>query len=147
MIVIIKKTYRLQNTIQVDLFDQSFLIKPNSTNEIKDFANVQLKDIFENPESLTEENVELISKKIISKESNQINEEMTNASNFVVYKSFIDKSDVEVSLESVIEDKLHIILIQKLPPHFDDFQILTVQEAIQESAKISFSILIGKNID
>lgn len=126
----------------VKVFNQVLEISTNSVDEIKGYANAKIKDIFQEPNKLLE-TVSLIKKET---ETNYpaIQTTLENKSNFLLFVTSIEKDDVQMSFESVIEDKLILMVILKIPPHAEDLQTLETEEIIQETSRVSFSVLVGK---
>ena len=128
--------------MRVKVFNQVLEISTNSVDEIKGYANAKIKDIFQEPNKLLE-TVSLIKKET---ETNYpaIQTTLENKSNFLLFVTSIEKDDVQMSFESVIEDKLILMVILKIPPHAEDLQTLETEEIIQETSRVSFSVLVGK---
>jgi hypothetical protein len=147
--IFIQKTFQIKEKISLKIFNQNIMIKTDSLEDIKEYSNAKIQDIFLDPEKLLS-NISMMprpkhSTKLKQEETSQeVNQHLENSSNFVVFTTSIEKEEVDLSLESMIEDKLIIIIIQKLPPHLEDVQTLQPKEIIEETTKITFSVLVGK---
>lgn len=126
----------------VKVFNQVLEISTNSVDEIKGYANAKIKDIFQEPNKLLE-TVSLIKKETETNDP-AIQTTLENKSKFLLFVTSIEKDDVQMSFESVIEDKLILMVILKIPPHAEDLQTLETEEIIQETSRVSFSVLVGK---
>jgi hypothetical protein len=147
--IFIQKTFQIKEEISLNIFNQDITIETTSLEDIKEYSNAKIQDVFLHPEKLLpittimdkEQNPE---KPKQEETSSELTRNFENASNFVVLTTSIEKEDVELSLKSMIEDKLIIVIIQKLPPHLEDVQTLKPKEIIEETTKITFSVLVGK---
>lgn len=143
MIVIITKSFQMKKTIDVELFNQTFQISHKNSEKIKGYTNRSLSDILQNP-SVLNENVMIDQDNLKNTQHDATQDNQQTSSNFVVFVTSIDKSEVQVSFEGAIQEKLHLVIIQKIPPHIEEINILKPAEIIRESVSVSSHLLIGK---
>lgn len=141
-VVIIKKSFKMENSVKIKVFDQELEIRNRSVSQIKTYSNATLQDIFTDPENLLKDSVDM--NRIISDDADNVLHSRSQTSNFVVFVTQIKRDDMLLSLREIIKENLYIFLIQKYPPHPEDFNVLTVREIAQQVGGLSFSVLIGR---
>lgn len=150
-VVIVKKSFTIENRVRVTLYDQEFLISTRSSSELKKYSNTRLQDIFLNPNQLLQEPIEISRQQAPgtgpdAPDLNLTSINKDSASNFIVSVSRIAREDMLLSLRDVIKDSLFVILVQKYPPHIEDYNLLSVSQIASSVGGTSFSVLVGSRL-
>ena len=127
----------------VQLFKRTINIFHSNSNDSKAYTNSTIKDIFDDPKTLNE-NLSNLENDFDQSQIESINENLQKKSNFIIFATSIYRDDVQISLEEIIEDKIDLIIIQKIPPHLEDFNILQQSEIIGGTLSVSLSMLVGR---
>ena len=146
-ILIIRKKIENTKGVTLKIFNQEITISNQRLNNMQTYSNITLQNIL-NMDNIPETTINNMKQESShnNSQNNDIYKSSSIRSNFEVYTTHISKDDITLSLKDTIDKNLYIILIQKLPPHLEDINVLTAKEIVQSVSQTTLSVLIGKDI-